>query len=281
MKFLPKIAVQALFILTLSLGGFLVSRKHTGTQLATQLEMSRQAVRESEAAYAGLEQVNHDLWGQMDRLRSSRLTIMTNPLPENFPTEERQDQLDQTGELFVTSTALTLAQEAAGAKEEKIEADRIYQEFAQEWRKGVERQRKEKREQMVAEVERRKAFFSRIPLEGLAPEYRESNQQLLAEFDAIQMMMLELDKVELNSEEGRALFRQSHEKIQKARGLMNEQREVLLYDFAQMNLGLDAEQTQAFITYMEKTNQMTNMATATSDSLSEETRQALRELRSR
>ncbi len=124
----------------------------------------------------------------------------------------------------------------------------------EEWRK----RREEYRNNIRGEIQNRQEFFAQVPMEGLAPEYRESSERLqvaLAEMDGL---MENLSNPELNRNDRRQIMRNMYSRSREVNQLMGVQREILYNDLAQESLGLNADETKAFIETMETINKMTN-----------------------
>ena len=117
---------------------------------------------------------------------------------------------------------------------------------------------------MMNDVEIRKQFYSQISLEGLSPEYRESNERLLAAFEEIQTKIRILDGEGLDEDERSLIRGQTYAAAKEAGRLMKTQRQILLNDMGQFNLRLTEEQTQDFSTFVETVERLTNMEAARS-----------------
>lgn len=276
MKFRSFFLVLAVSVLVLLSVIQFVRLKGENGALQSHLAVSLENQSQREDEFVVSQRQNEDLWAQLEGLQGIGEVIEKPDRSLSAMDESQNEPLKQEA----IPSAGPRQQTSQESEESRLAAEKAYQAFAQEWREGVERDRKEKRMQLMEGLQERKEFFAQIPLEGLAPEYRASQLQLLSELDRIQTLISDLDQAGMNSKEGNRLFKEAHAKIQVARQLMTDQREVLLYDFAQLNLGLNAEQTQSFLEYMDKTKQLTNMAAATTESLSEENRQFIQRLQS-
>jgi hypothetical protein len=140
---------------------------------------------------------------------------------------------------------------------EEIAAQEEEEKRRQEWQEERERRRAEFRERISNEIDMRKAFFAQIPTEGLAEEYQESHARLMEALDEVQAKMDVFGNSEMDRNERRAAMREMWQTGQEISGLMTMQRDVLLNDYAQQALGLNENQTQEFIEYMQTVDQMT------------------------
>jgi len=266
MKHLSAIVSVVFAVLTLALVALLMQEKRKGDELASQLTQTQELVTEMEADNSGLEKANDDLREQIDTLRKAPPMFTLQDVEEEPEREEvevvESESVDFSPEAPAQSAQQAQPEQRREPTPEELAAREERERQRQEWRERRDQQRAAFRERIGGELAMRRDFFSQVPLEGLAPEYREANQKLLATFDEMQSTMEELNNQELDRNERRTLSREVWAKAREASGLMDMQRDILMNDYAQQNLGLNAEQTQGFMEYMETINEMTSMRSA-------------------
>ncbi|GEM_PF-870840 len=266
MKHLSSIVSVVLAVSTLALAGLLQHEKQKGTELAKQLNQSQGVITDMKADHSGLQRANDDLREQIDTLRKAPPMFTLRDVEEEPERDEvevvESESVDFAPEAPAQAVQQAQPEERREPTPEEIAAREERERQRQEWRERRDQQRAQFRERIGGELAMRKEFFSQVSLEGLAPEYREANQKLLATFDDMQSTMEELNSSELDRNERRNLSRQVWAKAREASGLMDMQRDILLNDYAQQNLGLNADQTQGFMEYMETINEMTSMRSA-------------------
>lgn len=98
-----------------------------------------------------------------------------------------------------------------------------------------------------------------INTEGLAPKYAEANTRLIEAMGEMQMRLQEFGNPELSRDERRELGRSMWQSGREISELMDMQKEVLLYDYAELELGLDESRTQEFLNYMQTVETYTTL----------------------
>lgn len=263
MKNLPTILSAVFAVATLGLFALLLQEKQKGTELANELTQAQGLVSEIEADKSGLEKANDDLREQIDTLRKAPPMFTLQETAEEPVREEVEVVESENFTPPVATQAEQLApQERPELTPEQIAAREERERQRQAWRERRDQQRAQYRDRIGGELAMRRDFFAQVSLEGLAPEYRESNQKLLATFDEMQETMNQLNDEELDRNQRRALSRQVWAKAREASGLMDMQKDILMNDYAQQNLGLSQEQTQGFMECMETIDEMTSMRSA-------------------
>lgn len=256
MKKIEKVLLPVIVVTALVLSVLWISEQQTSTRLSRELRETEERLDSAQAVGSGLAEANDQLLKRLETLQqtvvrqevlyASRPVVEVEAVPEwEFlpAVVEEVEELAERNDSRNTEAEEVLTPEQVAEREER--------------RAEREQRREEFRQRMRTDLQRRKDFFSQITVEGLAPEYREAHEKLMQSMTEMEGLMDVMGDPSLSSEErrdaGRALWRQSRE----ASGLMSMQRDVLLNDYAEYHLGLDQQNTQEFIEYMQTVNQMT------------------------
>lgn len=256
MKKIEKILLPIIVVTAVALSALWISEQQTSTRLSRELREKEEQLDSVQAARSGLAEANDQLLKRLETLQQTvvrqevlyaqRPVVEVEAVPEwEFlpAVVEEVEEVAERGDFRNTGEEEVLTPEQIAEREERI-AER-------------EKRREEFRQRMREDLQTRKNFFSQITLEGLAPEYQEAHEKLMQSMTEMERLMEVMADPSLSSEErrdaGRTLWRQSRE----TSGLMSMQRDVLLNDYAEFHLGLDRQNTQEFIEYMQTVNQMT------------------------
>ncbi len=257
-----KLIAFCLLALTFAFGGLWLREQNQASQLASLNDTLTQDNIELTSALEGQRQANEDLRRQLDA-RNQLPEMVGNEvesMPETFlrlppaaPMAFEED--DEEVVTMASGEESELSPEELAEREERREARRVAQE---ERRARWEERRQQNRDRVVTATRERREFFEQIPLEGLAPEYRESHERLLQAMDEVEDMMTMLNDPETDRETQREIRRNFGGMMREVGGLMGTQREILLNDFAQA-IGYSGEEARDFIDYIEAVNEMTSM----------------------
>lgn len=210
--------------------------KREGLQLANEsLEQRIQLLQE---AFAGTPSVSDSL----EETVVEATTSSPNPrIVQTVPAQEGRVQ-EETG---LDSASLAEVQ----AREQK----------EQSRRKAFQESNARYNQRLRVQYAIRKDFFSSVPEEGLTPEYQEANRQVLSALDSIELRMNELVDPTLGYERRKQLNTEVFVIARDVTAQMGKQREILLNDYGQLNLGLTPEQTQQLVEYISKVNELSSI----------------------
>jgi hypothetical protein len=225
----------------------------TLAQRVDQLEGEKRAL---EAERNGLREANADLIQHLEQTR--RLAVH---LPEPVVEPSRMRFMDlppvEDGDAEFDAVVFEGNTERELTPEERAEREAREQE-REERRQAWQERREAMRERAIDEAQVRREFFELVSLEGLAPEYVEAHQRLLAGMDEVQVRMAALNDPDLSREEQREIRRELGQLGREISGLMNTQREILLNDYAQA-MGFQGADARVFIDAIETINEMTSL----------------------
>lgn len=250
MKFIT--ALASLVAITL---GVLWFQGHTNQQdLASRFNELESSHDQVVAERNGLRDANAALRTQLDTLRNQPLSI-TNitrttvaPALAVIPGQQMEDP--ESGRDPVQE--LASRQDPAPRPTRTPEEEAAREQRQQEW----QQRRQEMQARLSAAAQDRKSFFQQVPTEGLAPEYLASHQRLVQALDEIDILMARRNDESLSSEDRRAARGQMFDLMHEVQELMGTEREILLSDYA-TGLGLQGQDTDQFIEYMQTINEMT------------------------
>lgn len=240
-------------------GGLWMSESMDNVQLSGDLALARDELAAAESTVQGLKKRNRLLQLQLQQL--PLLEFQEDIEAENAGRSRRlpSTDLDEDPE----EETISAAADGAGDREssDSSEPERTPEEEAERAARRAEREqrRQEFRLQMAGDLQDRREFFSQIPLEELTPEYAEANVRLIEAMGEMQVMLAEMSQEGLSRDDRREIWGRLRENSREVRRLMNTQKEVLLYDYAEVELGLDAEKKQEFLDYMNTIEAYTTM----------------------
>lgn len=244
---------------TLALAVTLTREKNESEEMARRLEAARSELADVVSIKDGLEEANADLRERVETLREAPplATLNASRIEDAVSEAEMASARDMRQAQFADDEEDEVDEEAREPTPEEIAAQ---EERAERRRQRIEerqRRRAEFSERVQTEIDHRKAFFSQISTEGLAPEYKEAHERLMASLDEAREKMAALTSEDLSRRERWQMMREMRGDARELSNLMDMQRDVLLNDYAQQALGLDGEQTQGFIDYMKTVEEMT------------------------
>lgn len=257
---IEKILIPTILLAAGAMCALWINAQHANSQLARALQDKQTELEEVDAARKGLVQANDQLQSRLSQVERAAAALKAAPLPIVVTTdaaEYGEEELLSASEIerVVTlkdSQAATIptAQEIAEQKEREEARAQRDAERAQQREEFVTRAQNDLRE--------RRAFFSQINTEGLAPEYIEAHEKLMVSLETTEALIQQMANPDLDREAMRDLGRELWGQAREMGGLMEMQREVLLNDYAELSLGLSREQTQEFMNYMETVSKMTS-----------------------
>ncbi len=242
-------------------GGLWMSESMDNVQLSGDLALARDELAAAESTVQGLKKRNRLLQLQLQQL--PLLEFQEDIEAESAGRSRRLPSTDmgEDPEEETISAAADGAGERDRESSDSSEPERTPEEEAERAARWAEREqrRQESRLQMAGDLQDRREFFSQIPLEGLTPEYAEANVRLIEAMGEMQVMLAEMSQEGLSRDDRREIWGRLRENSREVRRLMDTQKEVLLYDYAEVELGLDAEKKQEFLDYMNTIEAYTTM----------------------
>lgn len=262
MKKFEKILLPVIVVSSVVLSMLWILEQQTTTRLSRELREIEDQLDSVQAVRSGLAEANDQLQKRLETLQQTvvqqevryaqRPVMEVEAVPEweflPAVVEEVDEWSERTNPRNLDREEEVLTPEQIAEREER--------------RAEREQRREEFQQRMRTDLQTRKDFFSQITVEGLSLEYREAHEELMQSMTEMEKLMDVVGDPSLSAEErrdaGRTLWRRSRE----ASGLMSMQRDVILNDYAEYHLGLDQQNTQEFIEYMQTVNQMTTGAPA-------------------
>lgn len=236
-----------------------INAQQANSKLARELQDKQSEYEQVEAARKGLAQANDQLQARLTQVEKAALALKAAPIAIPTPTEAEvlSDELmpmqtAQREPVLRDPDAPTILSPEQLAEQQQREEERAARDAERA------KQREEFMVRVQDDIQQRRAFFSQINTEGLAPEYVEAHQKLLASLDNAQVLMAKMADPDLSREDRRAIGQELWGQSREMGQLMEMQREVLLNDYAELSLGLSRSQAQEFMSYMETVNKMTS-----------------------
>jgi hypothetical protein len=240
---------------TVTFGGLWIVESLETVELSADLAQARTELTTAESELKELRKQNQRLRNDLQELPllefSERTAGERDSRSGRLPSTD-WDQADGDRQDARTADTAAATEEAAGRTSGAPERERTPEEEAERAARRAEReqQREEMRQQMTMELQERREFFSQISLEGLSPEYAEANLRLIEAMGEMQVLLTEISQEGLTRDQRREIWSGMRENSREVRRLMGTQKDILLFDYAEVELGLDAEQKQQFLDYM-------------------------------
>ena len=265
MKNLQKFGLPVVGCAMLVFGGLWIAEHQSNVNLTRELGASRDQLTAKEAELQGLLAANERLQLRLqeipvlalfdeeagDGVSVDGMMTLSPAVWDEFTQEEQPIVLNADG-----------TQEIPAVQEPEKEAPQLTPEQIAE-REAIKAERAEKRlamrERMNNALQDRREFFSLINTEGLAPEYVESNERVVEAMGEMQVMLLQMGVEGLSNDERHKLYRGMRKNAREVNRLMQKQKDVLLHDYAELELGLKGRQKKDFIEYMKTVDSYTSL----------------------
>ncbi|WFB34927.1 hypothetical protein P3T73_12235 [Kiritimatiellota bacterium B12222] len=256
---IEKILVPLVLIAAGTMSILWITEHQTSNKLAMALKETEINLEKEAATNRGLKKANAELQNRLLQAKQVASELRVTPR-QVFPDIDVEEMDDAT---FLTANI----REPVAPKDPQTPTILSPEELAAEKQREEERaqrdaERQQRREEYAArvqtDIQNRRDFFSQINTEGLAPEYIDAHNKLLASLDSTQLLMEKMADPDLPREERREIGRELWQQSRDMDELMDMQRDVLLSDYAELSLGLSAGKAEEFMQYMETVNEMTS-----------------------
>lgn len=240
----------------LMFGALWIREVRSNGQLSRDLQRAGDELQDRDAQLEGLQRANDRL---QNRLREVPVLTVTGVEalvsaqaadPEEQPSSEWERMMEDP-ETLEDSWSEDTDSSPELTQEEQEERELRQLERAE--------RRREFRLQIMDDLQARREFFSLINTEGLSPEYAESNRRLIEAMGEMQVQVQEMSNPDLTRQQRRELGRSMWQASREISELMDIQKDVLLFDYAELELGLDDQRMQEFLDYMKTVEAYTTL----------------------
>lgn len=263
LKQLQTFGLPVFGVAAIAFGGFWIAEQRSNVQLNRQLGKAEDQLSDSQAALEGLQEANERLQERLQEIPVLALfgeddipaggngeVTLPSAMWEEFATQA--SAVAEATPTNVTSTTSTSASARPTRTPEEEAERKARMEERQQQRLAI-------RNQMNDELQARREFFAMINTEGLSPEYAQANERVVEAMGEMQVLLAKMSVEGLDRYERRDLHRTIRQTYREVEDLMSTQQDILLYDYAELELGLKGEAKQDFIDYMKAVDTYTTL----------------------